>query len=99
MRVAPFTASDGGEVLSVAWNTLSSRIGRQTSVAPKRSHKAGSCVQARYEVRSNLPEKYAAIAKDQDDILNPDQIAKNHWHLHTQPRDAWTFELDLRLRP
>lgn len=29
-------------------------------------------------------------------ILNPDHIAENYWHLHSQPRDAWTFELDLR---
>ena len=45
-------------------------------------------------IRSNFPEKYAT--KDQDGILNPDHIAENYWHLHTQPRDAWTFELDLR---
>ena len=33
----------------------------------------------------------------QDGILNPERIAENDWHLHRQPRDAWTFELDLRL--
>jgi NAD(P)-dependent dehydrogenase (short-subunit alcohol dehydrogenase family) len=26
----------------------------------------------------------------------PEHIAENYWHLHAQPRDAWTFELDLR---
>ena len=45
-------------------------------------------------IRSNFPQRYAL--KDQDGILNPDHIAENYWHLHTQPRDAWTFELDLR---
>ena len=45
-------------------------------------------------IRSNFPERYAL--KEQDGILNPDHIAENYWHLHTQPRDAWTFELDLR---
>lgn len=45
-------------------------------------------------IRSNFPERYAL--KDQDGILNPDHIAENYWYLHTQPRDAWTFELDLR---
>ena len=45
-------------------------------------------------IRSNFPDKYAT--KDADGILNPDHIAENYWHLHTQPRDAWTFELDLR---
>ena len=45
-------------------------------------------------IRSNFPERYAT--KAQDGILNPDHIAENYWHLHVQPRDAWTFELDLR---
>ncbi len=45
-------------------------------------------------IRTQFPERYAL--KDQDGILNPDHIAQNYWHLHTQPRDAWTFELDLR---
>ncbi|AJO79770.1 MULTISPECIES: SDR family oxidoreductase [Pseudomonas] len=45
-------------------------------------------------IRSNFPEKYAL--KDEDGILNPEHIADNYWHLHSQPRDAWTFELDLR---
>jgi len=29
-------------------------------------------------------------------ILNPEHIAEAYWWLHTQPQDAWTFELDLR---
>jgi hypothetical protein len=29
-------------------------------------------------------------------ILNPEHIADTYWWLHQQPRDAWTFELDLR---
>ncbi len=45
-------------------------------------------------VRESFPERYAL--KEQDGILNPDHIAENYWHLHTQPRDAWTHELDLR---
>jgi NAD(P)-dependent dehydrogenase (short-subunit alcohol dehydrogenase family) len=45
-------------------------------------------------IRDNFPEKYAT--KDQDGILNPEHIAENYWYLHGQPRDAWTFELDLR---
>jgi NAD(P)-dependent dehydrogenase (short-subunit alcohol dehydrogenase family) len=31
-----------------------------------------------------------------DGILNPEHIAETYWWLHQQPRDAWTFELDLR---
>ena len=45
-------------------------------------------------IRENFPQKYAL--KDQDALLNPDHIADNYWFLHRQPRDAWTFELDLR---
>ncbi|MCQ6260023.1 SDR family oxidoreductase [Pseudomonas sp. Q11] len=45
-------------------------------------------------IRDNFPEKYAT--KETDGILNPEHIADNYWYLHAQPRDAWTFELDLR---
>ena len=45
-------------------------------------------------IRENFPERYAL--KDQDGILNPEHIADAYWQLHCQPRDAWTFELDLR---
>lgn len=45
-------------------------------------------------IRDNFPEKYAQ--KAQDGILDPEHIADNYWYLHSQPRDAWTFELDLR---
>ena len=45
-------------------------------------------------IRENFPERYAL--KDQDGILNPEHIAESYWYLHTQPRDAWTHELDLR---
>ena len=45
-------------------------------------------------IRDTFPERYAL--KDQDGILNPDHIADNYWMLHSQPRDAWTHELDLR---
>ncbi|MCF5704207.1 SDR family oxidoreductase [Pseudomonas syringae] len=45
-------------------------------------------------IRDSFPDKYAT--KDQDGILNPEHIAENYWYLHSQPRDAWTFELDLR---
>ncbi|MFT6559276.1 SDR family oxidoreductase [Sneathiella sp.] len=45
-------------------------------------------------IRTNFPERYAL--KEKAGILDPDHIAENYWHLHTQPKDAWTFELDLR---
>jgi short-subunit dehydrogenase len=45
-------------------------------------------------IRSNFPDRYAL--KENDGILNPEHIADNYHMLHAQPRDSWTFELDLR---
>ena len=45
-------------------------------------------------IRDSFSELYAK--KDQDGILDPEHIADSYWYLHSQPRDAWTFELDLR---
>jgi NAD(P)-dependent dehydrogenase (short-subunit alcohol dehydrogenase family) len=45
-------------------------------------------------IRESMPEVYAR--KADDGILNPEHIADAYWFLHAQPRDAWTFELDLR---
>ena len=35
-------------------------------------------------------------ALGEDGALHPDHMAESFWHLHEQPRDAWTHELDLR---
>ena len=45
-------------------------------------------------IRDNFPDRYKL--KEEDGILNPEHIADAYWHLHTQPRSAWTHELDLR---
>ncbi len=37
-----------------------------------------------------------AAAAGEDGLLHPDSIAETYWHLHQQPRNAWTHELDLR---
>ena len=31
-----------------------------------------------------------------DQLMNPDSIANAYWFLHSQTRDGWTFELDMR---
>ena len=46
-------------------------------------------------IRENMPQIYAE-RMPKDGILKPEHIAENYWRLHVQPRDAWTFELDLR---
>jgi NAD(P)-dependent dehydrogenase (short-subunit alcohol dehydrogenase family) len=45
-------------------------------------------------IRENFPERYQL--KEQDGIIDPNDIADAYWMLHQQPRTAWTHELDLR---
>ncbi len=46
-------------------------------------------------IEENFPDVYAEKTKV-DGVLNPHHIAENYWWLHRQPKDAWTFEIDLR---
>lgn len=46
-------------------------------------------------IRDTFPQMYGE-KMPKDGILLPDHIAENYWQLHRQPRDAWTFEIDLR---
>jgi len=32
----------------------------------------------------------------EDGVLSPDAVADTYWHLHNQPRSAWTHELEMR---
>ena len=41
-----------------------------------------------------LPDLYAS--KGDNGIIEPDDLAEIYWHLHNQPRSAWTFEQDVR---
>jgi len=45
--------------------------------------------------RSRAGEHYES-RRAEARILNPVSIAENYWMLHSQPRDAWTHELDVR---
>ncbi len=45
-------------------------------------------------IRSLLPD--AAEKLKREEILVPEEIAKNYVWLHRQKRSAWTFEMDLR---
>lgn len=45
-------------------------------------------------IREMWPKSYEK--KDEGGILDPEHIAENYWNVHSQPRDAWTFEIDLR---
>lgn len=39
---------------------------------------------------------YREGERGEDAVMHPDAIAQNYLHLHRQPRNAWTQELDLR---
>ncbi len=78
-----------------ALRALAQSLARE--LGPKNIHVAHSIIDGAIDtafIRENFPERYAL--KDRDGILNPDHIADAYWHIHTQPRDAWTFEFDLR---
>ncbi len=45
-------------------------------------------------IQERFPDRYAL--KDRGGILDPDAIAEAYWNLHRQPRNAWTYEQDLR---
>ncbi len=38
----------------------------------------------------------AVAAIEPDQLMNPESVANAYWYLHSQSRDGWTFELDLR---
>ncbi|MDJ0839168.1 MAG: SDR family oxidoreductase [Acidobacteriota bacterium] len=89
---AGFAAFSGGKH---GLRALAQSMARE--LGPKNIHVAHVVIDGAIDtafIRDNFPEAYAK--KDQDGILNPDHIAENYWYLHTQPRDAWTFEMDLR---
>lgn len=78
-----------------ALRTLAQSMARE--LQPKNIHVAHVVIDGAIDtafIRDNFPERYAL--KETDGILNPDHIAENYWHIHCQPRDAWTHEMDLR---
>ncbi|KNG86848.1 oxidoreductase, short chain dehydrogenase/reductase family [Aspergillus nomiae NRRL 13137] len=44
----------------------------------------------------DIPRTKAWTFEHEDAKLDPAAIADAYWHLHTQPRTTWGFELDLR---
>ena len=66
-------------------------------LGPKNIHVAHVIVDGAIDtafIKDTMPDVYAK--KESDGILNPEHIADAYWFLHQQPRDAWTFEMDLR---
>ncbi|MEQ1753701.1 MAG: SDR family oxidoreductase [Micropepsaceae bacterium] len=89
---AGFSAFSGGKH---ALRALAQSMARE--LGPQGIHVAHVVIDGAIDtafIRDNFPQAHAL--KDQDGILSPDHIADMYWMLHSQKRDAWTHELDLR---
>jgi len=71
-------------------------------LGPKNIHVAHLVIDAGVDtafVRERIRQRGGEEALEKlppDQLMNPQSIADTYWHLYNQPRDAWTFELDLR---
>lgn len=71
-------------------------------LGPKNIHVAHLIIDAGVDtafVRERIKERGGAEALGNlapDQLMNPASVAEAYWQLYRQPRDAWTFELDLR---
>ncbi len=66
-------------------------------LGPKNIHVAHVVIDAMVDtdfIHSNFSSLVEAAGPD--GIVNPDDLADNYVMLHNQPRNAWTFELDVR---
>ena len=89
---ANFAAFAGAKM---ALRALAQSMARE--LGPRGIHVAHSIIDGAIDtefIRDNFPDRYALKAVG--GILKPEHIADQYWMLHTQPRDAWTHELDLR---
>lgn len=89
---AGFAAFAGGKA---ALRALAQSMARE--LGPKGIHVAHVIIDGLIDTafaRENFTQRVADAGPD--GILNPEHIAQAYWWLHKQPRNAWTFELDLR---
>ncbi len=89
---AGFAAFAGGKA---ALRALAQSMARE--LGPKGLHVAHVVIDGLIDTASSREQFAKRVAEvGPDGILNPDHIAEAYWWLHSQPRDAWTFEFDLR---
>jgi NAD(P)-dependent dehydrogenase (short-subunit alcohol dehydrogenase family) len=69
---------------------------------PQNIHVAHLVIDAGVDTKWVRERRAAKLGEDAvknlqpDELMRPASIAEVYWYLHHQPRDAWTFELDLR---
>jgi NAD(P)-dependent dehydrogenase (short-subunit alcohol dehydrogenase family) len=66
-------------------------------LGPKGIHVAHAIIDGMIDVprvQETMPD--FASAKGEDGLIDPKAIAETYFWLHQQPRNAWTFELDVR---
>jgi NAD(P)-dependent dehydrogenase (short-subunit alcohol dehydrogenase family) len=71
-------------------------------LGPKNIHVAHLIIDAGVDtafVRERIKQRGGEKALENlkpDQLMNPESVANAYWFLHTQSKDAWTFELDMR---
>lgn len=69
-------------------------------LGPKNIHVAHLIIDAGVDT-AFVRERVRASGRDPDQLppdtlMEPESVANAYWYLHSQPRDGWTHELDLR---
>jgi NAD(P)-dependent dehydrogenase (short-subunit alcohol dehydrogenase family) len=68
-------------------------------LGPKNIHVAHLVIDSGVDtawVRERIQQRSGPPTLEPDQLMAPRSIADAYWQLYQQPRDAWTFELDLR---
>jgi NAD(P)-dependent dehydrogenase (short-subunit alcohol dehydrogenase family) len=71
-------------------------------LGPKNIHVAHLVIDAGVDtewVRNRIREREgedALRSLPPDRLMRPEAVAEAYWHLYRQPRDAWTFEMEIR---
>jgi len=89
---AGFSAFAGGKH---ALRALAQSLARE--IGPLGVHVAHVVIDGPIDTKSTR-ELFPAWFEErpQDGVMQPDDLAEIYWHLHSQPRTAWTFETDVR---
>ena len=86
-----FSAFAGGKF---ALRALAESMARE--LGPEGIHVAHLVIDAAIDtdwIKTNFPDRYKP---EEAKVVDPKSIAETYWQIHCQPRNAWTFETQLR---